>query len=76
MIFSCGETWEAEKRRLGEWHPFFALFPRTVAIENNRVVCAWLQTIQRKGRICEGYPFVHWMWEYRLSPSAAGERKE
>lgn len=66
MIFSCGLTWEEEKRRRGEWRDFFALLPRTVRVENGRKYCAWLQTIQRRSKRwdCRGYG--GWIHEYRL----------
>ncbi len=47
MVFSCGETWEAKKARLREWHDFFVLWPRHMGIKNGKYVCVWLQTIQR-----------------------------
>jgi len=50
MIFSCGETWEAKKARLEQWHDFFVLWPRTVGEENGRYKCVWLQTVERKRR--------------------------
>jgi len=60
MQFSCGETWEAKAARLENWHDFFALLPRTVAEENGRDVCAWLETIQRRRTWSAG-----WEWYYR-----------
>lgn len=49
MIFSCGETWEAKKARLEQWHDYFILWPRTIGEENGRYKCVWLQTVERKG---------------------------
>lgn len=65
MKFSCGETREAKKARLKEWHPFFALFPRTVAINGDRYECRWLETIERKGEYLMGWDGGYWFWEYR-----------
>lgn len=71
MILDCGETWDAKKARLSEWHPFFALLPRRVAVVNGRHKCAWLETIERKGIYRTlGYPYYMltpdwWQWVYR-----------
>lgn len=69
MIFRCGITWAEEKKRRGEWHDFFPLFPRTVAVnDRGEKSCAWLQTIQRKSEFhCYGMD-AYWSNEYRLKP--------
>ena len=61
MILSCGESREV----LENWHPFFAIFPRRVGTENGRIICAWLETIERKGKCHERFG---WDWEYRRKP--------
>lgn len=72
MKFSCGDTeatriakWKARVAALGQWHDFFALIPRTIAQENGKEVCAWLETIERRGT----YGYSYWRWEYRAKPS-------
>lgn len=74
MILDCGETWETKLARLQEWHPFFTLLPRRIAVVNGRHQCAWLQTIYRKGAYIEPVGMAllygcgpYWRWEYRLS---------
>lgn len=78
MIFSCGENWRARKVRLENWHDFFPLVPRTVAVEGGEDICAWLQTIERRGRYCGGIPYSCWIWEYRVkhSTNAAVKRSK
>ncbi len=66
MKFSCGESWESVKARLSEWHPYFALWPRVVAVHNGRLECRWLETIERRGTL----HWLHlsgwsWSWSYR-----------
>ena len=65
MKYSCGETWEVTKQRLTNWHPFFALFPRTIGAKDGKYICAWLEWIERRGELsvdcCENW----WSWEYR-----------
>lgn len=65
MRFSCGENWKHKLARLREWHPFFALWPRTVTVENGRDVCVWLQWIERKGKFYSFPMDSWWDWEYR-----------
>ena len=74
MMFSCGENDELRKKRLQDWHPYFALWPRTIYVENGRDICAWMQWIERKGRFSEMVytadgPYSNWWdWEYRRKP--------
>jgi hypothetical protein len=72
MIFSCGETWEARRARLEDWHDFFPLLPRSVAETDGRHVCAWLQTIERKGKFWADWADYSWNWEYRLKGGGNG----
>jgi hypothetical protein len=65
MIFDCGETDAAYVMRLKNWHDFFPLFPRTVDRVDGRNVCAWLETIQRRG---VWVPLCGWHWIYRIKP--------
>lgn len=83
MIFSCGETVDAQVERLAkglealeEWHDWFAFKPVNVGEKDGHYICAWLQTVQRKGtrrsiwsskdmRTLDGW----FSWEYRLKPS-------
>ena len=66
MIFNCGLTWDEIKRRRGEWHDFFPLWPRTIRIDNGHLVCAWLQTIERRSYYYSGWGESWWENEYRL----------
>lgn len=68
MIFSCGENWETKRDRLSEWHDFFPLFPRTVSVEGGKDICAWLETIQRKGTFHPSWDDPWWEWDYRKKP--------
>ena len=68
MIFSCGENWKTTIARLEEWHPFFPLWPRVVAVENGKDVCAWLEWIERRGTLYGSYAGDGWCWEYRRKP--------
>ncbi len=63
MKFNCGETYESKQARLSDWHPFFALFPRVVAVNGGRQEWRWLETIERKGSHLGGR--YGWIWEYR-----------
>lgn len=65
MRFSCGETWDAKLKRLSNWHPYFAWYPVSVAVENDRHVCAWLETVWRKGEFHRFIEISWWDWEYR-----------
>lgn len=76
MKFNCGlspkkrselrnKAWEAEKRRLKDWHDYFAWFPTRLG-DND---CRWLETIKRRGShymsYCEYSESWKWTWEYR-----------
>lgn len=74
MKFDCGETAQARQARIQKWHPFFVLFPRTVKEENGRKICAWMETIERRGYWI-GYPLFVWEWEYRPRQSMNSERE-
>ena len=72
MIFRCGENWKTREARLEHWHPFFALWPRVVAVEDGKDVCAWLEWIERKG-VWHGCGSDYdssswWDFEYRRKP--------
>ena len=43
MKFNCGESWEKQKKRLEDWHEWFAWYP--VKVHNERV---WLKTVYRR----------------------------
>ena len=49
MIFSCGETYEHWIKRLSNWHKWFAWHPVHIHHNGKRWLCAWLQTVSRKG---------------------------
>ena len=74
MRFSCGDSLETRTRKwmarvsyLENWHPFFPLWPRTVAQKDGKDICAWLEPIERKGV----YSLGEWFWDYRLPQFAA-----
>lgn len=71
MIFNCGPTWEETKARRGQWHDFFAIWPRVVLVVDGEQHCAWLQTIQRRSTYhsCMGEGW--WENQYRLKPGAS-----
>lgn len=49
MRFSCGLTDEEYWRRQGEWHPWFAWRPVTIAIsEAGEKQCVWLCWVERR----------------------------
>lgn len=69
MKFSCGENWEVKKARLSDWHPFFAILPRTIGVDKDgNDICVWLEWIERKGRRVECRVGHKWLWVYRATP--------
>lgn len=78
MIFDCGQTFSEATKQRGEWHDFFAIWPRAVAIVDGRHKCAWLQTIQRRSDWVSGFDCGLWSNEYRLKqplPQYDGDKK-
>lgn len=63
MKFSCGENREHKHKRLKSWHDCFIFWPRTVAVIGDRDICAWLETVERKGAWFGEYG--GWLWAYR-----------
>lgn len=64
MIFNCGPTRAQKRKRLLDWHDYFAWTPTRVGDK-----CVWLEIIQRIA-IIKGPLFDSWAyWEYRLKPS-------
>lgn len=70
MKFDCGLPLDerkafrdaAERKRLSQWHPFFALLPRRLGATE----CVWLEWIRRKGQYYDnGYHGGEWRFEYR-----------
>ncbi len=59
MQFDCGEDWEAKKKRLTNWHSWYALFPTRVGNHD----CRWMEWIERKGKY-SNYG-GDWFWEYQ-----------
>lgn len=84
MIFSCGDTAETEEQKRNaviaaraQWHPFFALMPRTIGEKNGKHICAWLQWIERRcvkePRYIGHYDSGMWTapeYEYRVKGTA------
>lgn len=69
MKFNCGPTflqkWEAQKKYLSNWHPYFTLLPRRLTKTNE---CRWLETIERKGVYnlnSLNWSNNNWDWQYR-----------
>lgn len=75
MIFSCGLTQEEQDRRDKEWHPFFPLFPRTIAKKDGKHICAWLQTIERRAAFIHYYEGRWVGWEYRSADIRDEDRR-
>lgn len=67
MIFTCGETTEAKEARLAKWHPYFLLFPRTIAIRDDKYVCVWLQWVERRKWYESSYAGGWWEVRFRLA---------
>jgi hypothetical protein len=70
MRFSCGENWKAREARLKEWHPFFCIWPRTIAVENGKDICAWFEWIERRRYFSTTLFCCGWITEYRAKRSA------
>jgi hypothetical protein len=75
MKWINGETWESKKKRLGDWHKWFAWFPVVIDLKEMpdgkiRRVKAWLCYVERKGALVKvmrsqwSYS-LGWEWEYR-----------
>ena len=65
MRFSFGENWDAEKKRLENWHDFYPLWPTCVFVKDGKNIYAWLEMIEEK---CErecNYDGCWWSCEYR-----------
>lgn len=82
MIFSCGLTsaraWELYRAKREQWHDFFAIWPRVVAVdEHGKQMCAWMQTIERRSSF-QGYGEYGppWVNEFRVKPSGDGRGTE
>lgn len=61
MRINCGPTPKERVKKLKQWHPFFALWPRRVGPND----CRWLETIERKGEFWAIEMYSGWNWEYR-----------
>ncbi len=73
MKFNCGPTreeknaaYDAEQKRLQDWHDFYAIIPRQVGSHD----CRCFEVIERKGykfkiRTIHGFLSDKWEWEYR-----------
>jgi hypothetical protein len=60
--FDCGEEWAEKRKRLENWHPFYAIWPRRVAPHD----CRWFEMIERRGMY--GPHYAEWFWSYRGRP--------
>lgn len=61
MKFDCGETWEEKKKRLENWHRWFAWHPAKIKDHDCRV----FEYVWRKGTYDCGYKDCYWNWEYK-----------
>lgn len=64
MKFDCGETFAEKKRRLKQWHRWFAWRP----VKVNDHDCRWLEWVERRGDYYPGYADNDWEWEHRPAP--------
>ncbi len=63
MKWKNGLTEEEKINRKQEWHKWFAWYPVTVRVtEDKHKIKCWLETVQRKGCL---YGFGTWSWEYK-----------
>lgn len=76
MKFSCGLTEAAKKaaalrkvvrkaEHLKTWHKVFLWWPTEIGVDGDRVVCAWLTTVERR------YPRV-WLYYGVVAPEILG----
>ena len=81
MKWINGETWLSKKRRLENWHKWFAWFPVTVGyvVVDGKIrrVKVWWEHVERKGKyyewLCDD---DGWTWEYREIPDYGCEKLE
>lgn len=67
MKLDCGLTWADEKKRLENWHEWFAWYPVQLGSHD----CRWLEVVMRKGMYCEIiYAPSIWFWEYKAKETA------
>ncbi len=70
MRWVNGETWGAEIHRRGQWHPWFAWHPVTVAVttEGNKIK-VWLAWVERRQDLKPMWEWLNsgsiWCPEYR-----------
>jgi hypothetical protein len=57
MKFNCGDKGRAYRKRIQEWHPWFAWRPVRLADHD----CRWLEIVERKAWYRSSFPD----WEYR-----------
>lgn len=68
MKFRCGaRRWERKERQRywqRYWHPFFAIWPRSMT--GQKFDCRWLEWIERRRQYRTSlYRAPGWEWEYR-----------
>lgn len=66
MRFDCGETHEERRKRLTQWHRWFAWFPVKVGDHD----CRWFEFVERRFSYDEGE--FYWA-EYRSAPRGKTE---
>ncbi len=63
MKWKNGLTEEEKIDRKQKWHKWFAWYPVTVRVtEDKHKIRCWLENVQRKGYL---YGFGTWSWEYK-----------
>ena len=65
MKWLDGYTSEHKRTLRENWHKWFAWFPVVINIVNNRKQYCWLEEVERKGEILEGYMSYDWLYKYR-----------
>lgn len=61
MKFDCGETWEEKRKRLEQWHRWFAWHP--VKVEDHD--CRWFEVVERQRIYYRGMRGSWWITYYR-----------
>lgn len=61
MKFDCGETFAEKRARLGQWHRFYAIFPRRIGPHD----CRMFEILERRGTHSSDESGSWWYWEYR-----------
>ena len=66
MKFRCRETHKARRKRLVNWHLWFAWRPVWVEHTPEKGCWHWLEYVARKGTRQLTWDDCYWDWEYML----------